>query len=91
MTTAHRTLLCTGLLFATPALADSPEPSAAETAAPSVAPTDPETAMWDGVYARSGKTIKAGEWMGIGGAPQHCAPTPVMRHLHGSASDPASA
>ena len=24
--------------------------------------------MWDGVYARSGKTIKAGEWMGIGGA-----------------------
>lgn len=68
MTTAHRTLLCTGLLFATPALADSPEPSEAETTAPSVAPTDPETAMWDGVYARSGKTIKAGEWMGIGGA-----------------------
>jgi hypothetical protein len=26
-----------------------------------------ETAQWEGVYERSGKTIKTGEWMGIGG------------------------
>ncbi len=26
-----------------------------------------DTARWEGVYERSGKTIKAGEWMGIGG------------------------
>ncbi|MEC8191236.1 MAG: hypothetical protein VX127_00780 [Myxococcota bacterium] len=67
MNASHLTL-CTGLLFGTPALADSTGSPEAEPTAPTVAPTDPETAMWDGVYTRSGKTIKAGEWMGIGGA-----------------------
>lgn len=26
-----------------------------------------DTQVWEGVYNRSGKTVKAGEWMGIGG------------------------
>ena len=67
MNTGHLTI-CTGLLFATPALADSPNALQTNTTPSAVAPTDPETAVWEGVYTRSGKTIKAGEWMGIGGA-----------------------
>ena len=56
-------LIATALTFSTIASAEDTAASAEDTAA-----SAEDTAIWEGVYARSGKTIKAGEWMGIGGA-----------------------